>query len=72
MLTQFAEAVKLLDADGYAILRVPVPMAGADEDGVTDEQLLDIQGARGPEVHEHRQMAMCWYMVDELSKRNMA
>lgn len=62
VLTQFAEAVKLLDDDGYAILRVPVPMVGADEEDVTDDQLLDIPGAKGPEVHGHRQMAMCWYM----------
>ncbi|MGP1345951.1 MAG: RsmD family RNA methyltransferase [Phycisphaerales bacterium] len=61
VLAQFARAVQLLDDDGYAILRVPVPMAGADEE-TDDEALLEIPGAAGPEVHDHRQMALCWYM----------
>jgi 16S rRNA (guanine(966)-N(2))-methyltransferase RsmD len=58
---QFQQAVRLLDDDGYGIIRVPVPMAGADEQA-TDDDLLTLEHARGPEVHSYRQTAMCWYM----------
>lgn len=61
VLEQFSSAVQLLDDDGYAILRVPVPMTSHDEE-TRDETLLEIAGAQGPEVHNYRQMAMCWYM----------